>query len=353
MTRCHQEVTQRPYPTSHMRTFWEYEMHSMSKAFAVCAILLGLGSGASAVEGTLTLYTSQPNNDAQATIDAFMAKYPDVKVTFVRDGTTKVMAKLLAELEAGSSPADVLLIADSVTMEGMAKDGKLLAYPEADVSAYDQAIQDPERMWFPTKLITTGIIYNTNAPLKPRSWSDLLSEEARGQVAMPSPLTSGAALIHTQSLVANLQQGWDFYQQMAANGAQASGGNGGVLQAVAGGEKLYGMIVEYLPIREKAKGAPVDFVFPEEGVSAISEPVAILAGTKNQEAAKAFVDFLISREGQELAASQGYMPAHPDVAPPAGFPPLSEIEIMSFDPQKALDSAEADKEKFATIFGQN
>lgn len=328
-------------------------MHAVVKVFVAGAALLSAASGASAVEGTLTLYTSQPNNDAQQTIDAFMAKYPDVEVTFVRDGTTKIMAKLLAELEAGSSPADLLLIADSVTMEDMAKDGNLIAYPEADVSAYDEAIQDPERMWFPTKLITTGIIYNTNAPMKPTSWNDLLKEEAKGQVAMPSPLTSGAALIHTQAVVANLEQGWDYYEQLAASGAQASGGNGGVLQAVAGGEKLYGMIVEFMPIREKAKGAPVDFVFPEAGVSAISEPVAILANTKNPEAAKAFVDFLISREGQEMATSQGYMPAHPDVAPPKGFPPLSQINVMPFDPQKALDSAEADKEKFAGIFGQN
>ena len=336
-----------------MPNLGECKMYPISKTFAAGAILLSLITSASAVEGSLTLYTSQPNNDAQQTVDAFMAKYPNVNVTFVRDGTTKIMARLLAELEAGSSPADVLLIADSVTMEGMARDGKLMAYPEADISAYDPAIQDPERMWFPTKLITTGIVYNTNAPVKPTSWNDLLSEEAKGQVALPSPLTSGAALIHTQAMVANLEQGWDFYAQLAANGGQASGGNGGVLQAVAGGEKLYGMIVEYMPIREKAKGAPVDFVVPKEGVSAISEPVSILADTQNPQAAKAFVDFLISREGQELAAAQGYMPAHPDVAPPAGFPPLAEIKVMPFDPQQALATAEADKEKFATIFGQN
>lgn len=323
------------------------------KNFVAGTLLLGASSVAMAVEGQITLYTSQPNTDAQQTVDAFMAKHPGVTVTFVRDGTTKIMAKLQAELEAGASPADVLLIADSVTMEDLAKANRLMAYPEADVSAYDPAIQDPERMWFPTKLITTGIIYNTNAPMKPESWSDLLKAEAKGQVAMPSPLTSGAALIHTQAIVANLEQGWSYYEQLAANGAQASGGNGGILQAVAGGEKLYGMVVEFLPIREKAKGAPVDFVFPKEGVSAISEPVAVLANTKNPDAAKAFVSFLISEEGQKLAASQGYMPAHPAVAAPAGFPPLADIKILPLDPAKALQSAEADKEKFAGIFGQN
>ncbi|MEL6919982.1 MAG: ABC transporter substrate-binding protein [Pseudomonadota bacterium] len=328
-------------------------MRSFKTTVLALAATLAASTSAFAVSGDLTLYTSQPNNDAQATIDAFMAKYPDVNVTFVRDGTTKIMARLRAELEAGQSPADLLLIADGVTMEGMAADGHLMAYQDADVTAYDAGIQDPERQWFPTKLITTGIIYNTNAPMVPSSWKDLLSEEAKGQVRMPSPLTSGAALIHTATLTANLEQGWAYYQSLADNGAQAAGGNGGVLRDVAGGEALYGMVVDFLPIREQAKGAPVGFVFPQEGVSAISEPVAILSGTDNEEAAKAFVDFLISEEGQQLAAAQGYMPAHPAVTPPEGFPQLSEITVMSFDAADALANSEANKERFADIFGQN
>lgn len=311
-----------------------------------------LASPAHAVDGTLTLYTSQPNTDAQQSIDAFMQAYPDVKVTFVRDGTTKIMAKLEAELAAGSTPADVLLIADSVTMEGLKARDLLMAHPDADVSAYAVGTHDADKTWFGTKLITTGIMYNTAATMIPSSWEDLLKDEAKGQLAMPSPLTSGAALIHTATLVGNLDAGWSYYEGLAANGAQASGGNGGVLKQVAGGEKLYGMVVDFLPIREKAKGAPVEFVFPEEGVSAISEPVAILSSTQNADAAKAFVDFLISKEGQELALSQGYLPAHPDVAVPAGFPDRSAIKVMPFDAAKALKEADANKARFAEIFGQ-
>jgi iron(III) transport system substrate-binding protein len=57
------------------------------------------------VSGKLVLYTSQPNADAQQTVDAFTAKHPGVEVEWVRDGTTKVMAKLRAEFEAGSTQA--------------------------------------------------------------------------------------------------------------------------------------------------------------------------------------------------------------------------------------------------------
>jgi iron(III) transport system substrate-binding protein len=131
----------------------------------------------------------------------------------------------------------------------------------------------------------------------------------------------------------------------------AASGNGDVLKQVAGGEKLFGMVVDFMAIREKQKGAPVAFVFPQEGVSAIGEPVAILKSTKNAEAARAFVAFLLSRDGQELALKQGYVPAHPQVALPAGFPDRAQIKLMAFDPAKALGEARQNTRRFSDIFG--
>ncbi len=316
------------------------------------ATLLGTGAAlAQDVGGKLVLYTSQPNADAQQTVDAFMAAYPSVDVEWVRDGTTQVMAKLAAEFEAGAPQPDVLLIADSVTMEGLKADDRLMAYPEADTAAYEEGVMDPEGYWFATKLITSGIVYNTQAPMVPTSYMDLLGEEAKGKLAMPSPLTSGAATIHMNALTAHPDLGWDYYEGLAAQGANPQGGNGGTYRAIAGGEKLYGFVVDFLPIREMANGAPVAFVFPEEGVSAVSEPAAILSTAQNPDAAKAFVDFVISREGQELAASMGYLPAHPEVAAPEGFPSRDQIKLMPFDPARALAEDQANKERFIEIFG--
>lgn len=324
----------------------------MKKTLLLSALLAGVASLTSAdPSGKLVLYTSQPNADAQQTVDAFTAKYPDVEVEWFRDGTTKVMGKLYAEFEAGQPQPDLLLIADMVTMEGLEAEGRLMAYPEADTSAYDPQLMDDEGHYFSTKLITTGIVYNTSAEMVPTSYKDLLKPEAKGQIAMPSPLTSGAATIHMAALTSNPDLGWDLYEGLADQGANPQGGNGGVYKAVAGGEKLYGFVVDYLPIREKLKGAPVAFVFPEEGVSAVTEPVAILSTAKNPEAAKAFVDFLISTEGQELASSMGYLPANPSMAGPEGFPPLSEIKLIDFDPAKALADDQENKERFLDIFG--
>jgi len=318
---------------------------------AALAAVVGAPLAAQDVSGTLTLYTSQPNADAQATVDAFQAAHPDVEVEWFRDGTTRVMAKLRAEFEAGNAQPDVLLIADMVTMEGLEAEGRLMAYPEADISAYDPAIMDDEGHYFSTKLITTGIVYNTAAEMIPSSYLDLLKPEAQGQIAMPSPLTSGAATIHMAALTAHPDLGWDLYEGLADQGAIPEGGNGGTYRAVAGGEKLYGFVVDFLPIRNKLDGAPVEFVFPEEGVSAVTEPAAILSTARNPDAAKAFIDFLLSPEGQQLAADQGYLPAHPAITPPEGFPPRNEIKLIDFDPAQALANDMENKQRFIDIFG--
>lgn len=321
------------------------------KLLLAAALSLLSATALAAPSGTLTLYTSQPNADAQATVDAFEQLYPEVDVEFVRDGTTKIMAKLRAEMQAGNPQPDLLLIADTVTMEGLKQEGKLMPYKEAETSNYPKGLMDPEGHYFSTKLITTGIVYNTNAAMKPTSWKDLLKPEAKNQIAMPSPLTSGAATIHMNTLTDDPELGWDYYKALAEQGTRPQGGNGGVYKAVAGGEKMYGVVIDFLPIREKLKGAPVEFVFPSEGVSAVTEPVAILSSTDNPEAAKAFVDFLLSPEGQKLAASQGYLPARDDVSPPEGFPSRDQIKLMPFDSAKALKEDTAQKMRFEETFG--
>ena len=85
-------------------------------------------------------------------------------------------------------------------------------------------------------------------------------------------------------------------------------GNGAVLKAVANGEKPYGVLVDFMAFNAKAKGSPIDFIFPAEGMPAVTEPVAILKTTQNAAAARAFVDFILSDEGQKLAVVDGLHP---------------------------------------------
>jgi iron(III) transport system substrate-binding protein len=321
------------------------------RAAAIGAALLGLGAAAHAASGKLTLYTSQPDKTAAETVAAFNKKEPGVAVEIFRSGTTEIMNKLQAEFLAGEPRADLLFIADAVSMEQLKADNRLLAYQEADVAALPEAAFDHDRTYFGSKLITTGIMYNTAAAKKPSSWQDLLAPEAKGQVILPSPLYSGAAAIHMAALTADPSLGSGYYAALAANGAVSARGNGAVNSAVAGGQKLYGVIVEFMALNAKDKGSPVDFVFPKEGVTAVTEPVAILKSTKNPAAAKAFVDFILSKDGQELAARQGFLPARKDVAPPAGFPAVDQLHIIPVDLERAAQDDEALKRRFAELFG--
>jgi iron(III) transport system substrate-binding protein len=321
----------------------------VSAAALFAASLLAIPASAA----NLVLYTSQPNEDAQATVDGFMAANPDIKVDWVRDGTPKIMAKLQAEIAAGNPAADVLLIADTVTLERLKEAGRLLAYKSPEAANYDPALYDTDGYYYSTKLITTGIIYNISASMKPTSWKDLTKPEAKGLVAMPSPLTSGAALIHAQTLAGVDGLGWDFYKNLANNGATAAGGNGAILKSVASGEKAYGMIVDYMPIREKAKGAPVEFVFPAEGVSAVTEPVGILASAKNADGAKKFVDYVLSEKGQEGFLKLGYIPARNGMKLPEGFPARDSIKVLPINAATALKNTDQDLKTFSGLYGSN
>ena len=318
---------------------------------ALLAAMLGVAPAVAQTGGKLVLYTSQPDRDAQRTVEGFRKKNPGVEVEIFRSGTTEVMSKLMAEIAAGAPRADVLLIADALSMERLKAAHRLLAYPQADVREFPPDAFDKDKTYFGTKIITTGIIVNTSAPMRPKSWKDLLSPQAKGQVALPSPLYSGAAAIHMAALTQNRAIGADYYDKLAQNGAVALRGNGAVLNAVAGGQKMYGIIVEFMALNAKAKGSPVDFVFPAEGVSIVTEPTAILSTTKNPQAAKAFVDFLLSREGQELAVTQGYFPARKDVKPPPGFPDVGALKILPVDLGALLQHDEQNKKRFADLFG--
>jgi len=321
----------------------------------VASLVGGLVLAAAAVSAradTLMVYTSQPVDQMTSVIELFNKTSPDTKVELFRSGTTEIMNKLQAELAAGQPRADILLIADSIAMTAAKNQGLLMAYPEAPVKDYNPAQYDKDMTFFGTKLITTGIIYNTGSGLpKPASWLDLLKPEAKGQVIMPSPLYSGAAVIHVGTLAAQPEFGWAYFEKLAKNGALAAKGNGGVRDAVARGEKAFGVIVEYMAFEQKAKGSPVEFIFPKEGVTAINQPVAILKNARNAAGAKKFVDFQLSRAAQEQSVGQQYFPLMKGVQPPAGYPDPATLKVIDADANLLLKGDEDTKRKFADYFG--
>ncbi|MFC2949453.1 extracellular solute-binding protein [Virgibacillus sediminis] len=311
------------------------------------------GEEVDGVEGTVHFYTSQPDEDAQALVSAFQEKYPDVDIEIFRSGTEEVVSKIQAEKEAGDIQADVLLVADAVTFENFKEEDMLLSYESPEAKAIDDSFVDPDGTYTGTKVMATGLIVNTNEVDElPDSWDILTDEAAKGNAIMPSPLYSGAAAYNLGVITRQNDMGWEFYENLKANEIMITQGNGAVLEGVAMGERSYGMIVDYLAARAKSEGSPVELVYPSEGVPVITEPVGIMKNTDNEEASKAFVDFILSEEGQELASELGYTPIREGIDAPKGLKTLEEIDVLEADTAELLEGRETDKNQFGEIFGQ-
>src|SRR6266550_3733827 len=171
-------------------------------------VAAGVVTGAvAAPSGRLMVYTSHPSDQMAKVVEAFRKTHPDIRVELFRSGTTEVMNKLQAEFAAGRPQADVVLIADAVAMTQLKSDGRLLPLPDVPYARLPPALVDPDKTYFGTKLITTGIAINTNlVKTKPHSWRDLLKPEAAGKTILAHPLYSGAAVVHLGTMV----QQWNF-----------------------------------------------------------------------------------------------------------------------------------------------
>lgn len=313
----------------------------------------GNGTATNEISGNLSFYTSQPEEDAGKLADAFNAQYPNVKVNIFRSGTEEVTAKLQAERQAGKIQADVLLLADAVTFESLKKDELLLSYKSPELNQIPAELVDPDGMYAGTKVMATVLATNTQkVTTAPDSWQALVAADSKDASIMPSPLYSGAAAYNIGVFSRTDGFGWDFLQQLKDNGMSVIKGNGAVMKAVASGEKSYGLVVDYMVAREKAKGSPVELTYPKEGVPVITEPIGIMKDAANVPAAQAFVDFVLSEEGQKLSAEIGYAPIRKGVAPPEGLRSIEEMTMLSADLVQLTDEREADKQQFIKVFGE-
>ncbi|HEY7907378.1 MAG TPA: ABC transporter substrate-binding protein [Thermomicrobiales bacterium] len=300
--------------------------------------------------GKLTLYTSAVQTDADGLKAAFNKKYPNVAVTIYRDGTEKVIAKLHAEQDAKSIQADVLLIADAPTMETLKAGAFLQTYKSPFASAFDKQFVDAEGYYTGTKIINSGIAVNTTANLpKPATWKDLLKPDYKGKLVSPSPQYSGAAALNYAVFLNNTTYGAAFVKGLQTNGMTIVQANGDALTKIISGEAPVGIVTDNGVRAAKAKGSPVEMIYPTDGAIPVTEPVGIVAGTKNLDAAKAFVDFVLSPDGQALIVTQNYIPLLPGVAPPTGVPAtIKEFPVDAPAVAKQLPDA---KKQFTDIFG--
>ncbi|MBY0281424.1 MAG: ABC transporter substrate-binding protein [Alphaproteobacteria bacterium] len=315
----------------------------VKKFFLVCSCLLLLW-GCEKKKDNVILYTSQHNKDITVLIDAFQKKYPDIHIEVFRSGTTEIVDKLLLEVRNNNIQPDVIMISDIVAMENLKRKRLLGSLDGIQIAEDLKAFFDSDKTYCGTKRISIGVIFNKNLTIKPTSFADLNKPEFKDKIVMPSPFYSGAAALMLGIFIENPKFGWDFYTKLKSNNIMIVNGNASVVEAVANGKKMAGIVVDFMAFNAKHKGSPVDFIDPEEGIVTITEPIALIKKKDEnyKPQAKKFVEFVLSEEGQDLAKNLGYMPIK-------GLHPW-EKKVMSFSAENVLENLEANKSRFAELF---
>jgi iron(III) transport system substrate-binding protein len=148
------------------------------------------------------------------------------------------------------------------------------------------------------------------------------------------------------------QFGWEFFQRLRANRAKMGKGSGQVVDDTASGDLLASLAVDYITIDKMEKGATLKLVYPPE-MLVIPSPAAIFKGTPNEAAAKAFVDFLLSAEGQAIIAAEGTLPVRPGVPilEKFGLPTVEDAvkRAIKVDYPQLIADKEATIKKFTEI----
>lgn len=321
---------------------------------AATAVATGAAQTATVVSGQFTLYTSVPQNIASRIEESLKKRHPDLRMTIFRAGTGEVVAKLAAEQKAGAIQADVVWVAEPSTYEEFKKQDLLLKFAPKDADKLSAELKDADGFYYAGRLINTVIIYNTQlVKTPPTGWRDLTKPEFKGKIGLPAPAASGAAVAFVGALSKSSDFGYGYLAELKANGAVQVQNNTEANTKVAKGELMVASTLDYMIRDLKAKGSPVDIVWPKEGAIFTPSPVAILKTSKNVEASKAFVDYLLSQQGQQDMVEVGsFLPVRDDVAPPKGAPKLSEIKRFPLDWKDITTRTEEIKKNFADIFGK-
>jgi iron(III) transport system substrate-binding protein len=305
-------------------------------------------------EGKVVWYTSLALPSAEKVAKLFEAAYPGVKVEVHRTGSERILSRVMQELQAGIKNADVVHTSDAGHFVLLKNKNLLLKYTPAGVDGFPAGFKDKDGYYFGLRATVSVIAYNTKAVSAadaPKTWKDLLDPKWKGKMVTAHPGYSGVIATHVLALVN--QNGWDYFKQLAQNRlmlVQSAVDPSGV---VASGERAVAVDGgEYTFYQTKKKGNPLEIVYPKEGVPLIVSPTAIMSFSARPNAAKLFTDFTFSREIQQVMAdSEGLYTGHPEVKYPTDKPKLSDLKLLTVDPEELEKRNEEIKKRFVEFFG--
>jgi iron(III) transport system substrate-binding protein len=308
-------------------------------ALAACA----LATGAFAQKAQLLVYTALETDQIKAYEDGFHKAHPDIDLKWVRDSTGVITAKLLAE--KANPQADVVMGVAASSLALLDKQGMLQGYAPLNLDAIMSKYRDPKNppTWWGMDVWGATVCFNTveaqkrNIP-RPETWKDLTKPVYKGQIVMPNPASSGTGFFDVSAWLTlwgddnGKGGGWKYMDALHENIAQYTHSGSKPCNMAASGEYVMGISFEYRANTNKAKGAPIDLVFPKEGLGWDLEAFGIMKGTKKLDAAKKLADWASSKDAMLLYGKNFAITAQPGVAAPlANVPKDYESRLVKMD----------------------
>jgi ABC-type Fe3+ transport system substrate-binding protein len=306
------------------------------KRFVLSAVLAaGLAAAsvqAQALEDTLVVVTSYPPDTTETVKAAFEKRHPGVKVEMLKKKTTAGI-KYLQET-AGNNQSDMFWASAPDAFEVLKGDDLLVKY-ETKVKGIPEKvgafpINDPEGYYKGFAASGYGIMWNTRYTKakklpNPAEWKDLKKPVYHGHVGMSAPSRSGTTHLTVETLLQGKgwEDGWAEWKAIAGNFKTVTERSFGVPDGVNSGQFGVGIVIDFFGLSSKASGFPVEYVYPSV-TTLVPANIAIVKNAPHPEAAAAFIEFLLSPEGQEVLLDPKIrrLPVNPATyaKAPEGFP---------------------------------
>jgi iron(III) transport system substrate-binding protein len=328
-------------------------------AALLLAIAVGVPGAVQAQQRSLTVYTSLDEDQAKALVKGFESKYSDVKVNMIVGSTAPIIARVIAE--AAAPQADVIM--GNAVSALMAADGKglLLPYKPAHFDKVSPLMRDarPDPVWIGIDAWASSVCFNTAEGAKkgipaPKSWKDLTNPIYKGHITMPSPLSSGTALLAVNGWLTAFgeEAAWDFMTKLHENVSQYGHSGSAPCRQTAAGEALIGISYATPGVKLINEGAPIQIILPEEGLGWEIEALAIVKGGKNLADAKLMADWISSRDAAEISAKFLPMTAYDDIKSlPKSYPEGEQAKLLKMDFTKLAANREAVMAEWQRRFG--
>ena len=279
----------------------------------------------------LVLYTSHKKEVWWPIVKEFESR-TGIWVDVVEGGTNELLEQISAERNAPA--ADVMFGGGVESLE---------SYRDcfASASCKDAALILPQYRseddrWTPFSSLPVVLIYNPKlvSPGHITGWADLLSPELCGRIAFADPSVSGSSYTALVTMLYALPDDHDeILRRFAENlDGKILSGSGEVPSAVAEGSAWVGVTLEETALKRIAAGDEIEMIYPADGTSCVPDGCAVIANAPHMENARAFVDFAVSRDVQQLLQSQFCRRSvRSDLEPASRLPQLDQITQVDYD----------------------